>query len=318
MILTPRCLILWLRNFPSDMMNPFLVLIALVSGASIFAQSVANEIKLWPHEVPGERDFKPPAPNNKASPPKDDGTLRITLVTDPSLALFQAPTAKANGAAVLICPGGAYNILAWNKEGTEVAEWLNSFGITAAVLKYRVPRRNKDTPHAAPLQDAQRALRIMRQNAGAWGIDPRRIGILGFSAGGNLTVMAGTHFDETTYPRQDTADDLSCRPDFMIPIYPAYLGDERRAGPLSPLVRVTKNTPPTFCAVTHDDQLRGVNAALFYIELKNAEVPAELHVYAQGGHGYGLRPSANPVSHWPQVCAEWLQSIGMLTSKAAP
>ena len=299
-------------------MKPLLVLLTLVSGASVLAQSAANEMKLWPRDVPGERDFKPPAPDSKAPPPKDDGTLRITLVTDPTLTLFRAPAAKANGAAVLICPGGAYNILAWNKEGTEVAEWLNSLGVTAAVLKYRVPRRNKDTPHAAPLQDAQRGLRIMRQNADAWGIDPRRIGILGFSAGGNLTVMAGTHFDETTYPRQDAADDLSCRPDFMIPIYPAYLGDERRPGPLSPLVRVTKETPPTFCAVTHDDQLRGVNAALFYIELKKVGVPAELHIYTKGGHGYGLRPSANPVSHWPQVCAEWLQTMGLLTAKLGP
>lgn len=299
-------------------MKPLLVLLALVGGAPVFAQSGANEMKLWPREVPGERDFTPPAPNPKAPPPKDDGTVRITVVTDPTLTLFRAPAAKANGTAVLVCPGGGYSILAWNKEGTEVAEWLNSLGITAAVLKYRVPRRNKDTPHAAPLQDAQRALRLMRQHAGAWGIDSRRIGILGFSAGGHLTVMAGTHFDETTYPRQDAADDLSCRPDFMIPIYPAYLGDERRAGPLSPLVRVTKETPPTFCAVTHDDVLRGVNAALFYIELKKAEIPAELHVYTKGGHGYGLRPSVNPVSHWPQVCAEWLQAMGLLAAKPGP
>jgi acetyl esterase/lipase len=145
----------------------------------------------------------------------------LGLVTDPTLTLFRAPAAKANGAAVLICPGGAYNILAWNKEGTEVAEWLNSLGVTAAVLKYRVPRRSKDTP-------------------------------------------------------------------------------------------------PTFCAVTHDDQLRGVNAALFYIELKKAGVPAELHIYTKGGHGYGLRPSANPVSHWPQVRAEWLQAMELLTAKSGP
>ncbi len=297
-------------------MKRSLFLLTFVGAATLSCAEAANEMKLWPREVPGEATFKPPAPNPKAKAPKDDGTLRVALVTEPTLTFFPAPAAQANGAAVLICPGGAYNIRAWNKEGTEVAEWLNSLGVSAAVLKYRVPRRDQDTPHVAPLQDAQRALRLMRQHATEWGIDPHRIGILGFSAGGHLTVMAGTHYDETTYPKQDAADELSCRPDFMIPIYPAYLGDEKRPGPLSPLVRVTKDTPPTFCAVTHDDQLRGVNAALFYIELKKAGVPAELHIYTRGGHGYGLRPSNDPVSHWPQVCADWLRAMGLLAAKA--
>ena len=276
--------------------------------------SAGDEMKLWPREVPGDADFKAPAPNPNAKPPKDD-TIRLALVTEPTLTLFRAPAEKANGAAVIICPGGGYNILAWNKEGTEVAEWLNSLGVTAGVLKYRVPRRDKDTPHTAPLQDAQRGLRLMRQHAGEWGVDVKRVGILGFSAGGHLAVMAGTHWDETTYPKQDAADELSCRPDFLIPIYPAYLGDEKIAGPLSPLVRVTKETPPTFCAVTHDDVLRGVNAAMFYVELKKAGVPAELHIFTKGGHGNGLRPSENPVSHWPQHCEGWLRAMGLLAAK---
>jgi acetyl esterase/lipase len=275
----------------------------------------ANEFKLWPREVPGETDFKPPAPNPKAKAPKGDSTLRVALVTEPTLTLFRAPADKANGTAVLVCPGGGYNILAFDKEGTEVAQWLNSLGVTAAVLKYRVPRRDKDTPHAAPLQDAQRGLRLMRRHAGEWGIDPKRVGILGFSAGGHLTVMTGTHWDEATYPNQDAADEVSCRPDFMIPIYPAYLGDEKNPGPMSTLVRVTKETPPTFIAVTHDDLLRGMNAALFYVELKKANVPAELHIYTKGGHGYGLRPSENPVHTWPQRCEEWLRVTGLLTKK---
>jgi acetyl esterase/lipase len=290
----------------------------LLFAGALPAGAAGEELKLWPREVPGDADFKAPAPNPKARPPKNDDTIRIASVTEPTLTLFRAPADKANGAAVLICPGGGYNILAWNKEGTEVAEWLNSLGVTAAVLKYRVPRRDKDTPHTAPLQDAQRGLRLMRQHSGDWGIDARRIGILGFSAGGHLTVMAGTHWSDTTYPKQDAADELSCRPDFMIPIYPAYLGDERNAGPLSPLVHVTNDTPPTFCAVTHDDQLRGVNAALFYVELKKAGVPAELHIYAKGGHGYGLRPSENPVSQWPQRCADWLRAMRLLDSSSKP
>ena len=288
--------------------------VTLLARFSVFAADTRDGIKLWPREVPGNADFKAPAPNPNAKPPKDD-TLRVALVTEPTLTLFRAPAEKANGAAVVICPGGGYNILAWDKEGTEIAEWLNTLGVTAGVLKYRVPRRDKDTPHTAPLQDAQRGLRIMRQHAGEWGIDVKRVGILGFSAGGHLAVMAGTHWDETTYPKQDAADEQSCRPDFLIPIYPAYLGDEKNAGPLSPLVRVTKETPPTFCAVTHDDALRGVNAAMFYVELKKAGVPAELHIFTKGGHGYGLRPSENPVSHWPQHCEGWLRAMGLLTAR---
>lgn len=276
----------------------------------------ADEIKLWPGEVPGDSGFKAPPPNPNPRPVKDDGTIRLALVTEPTITIYRAPADKANGAAVVICPGGGYNILAWNKEGTEVAEWLNSIGVTAAVLKYRVPRRDKDAPHAAPLQDAQRALRLIRRDAKSLGVDEKRVGILGFSAGGNLTVMAGTHWNETTYPKQDAADELSCRPDFLIPIYPAYLGDEKTLGPVSPLVRVTKETPPTFCAVTHDDSLRGANAALFYVELKRAGVPAELHIFTKGGHGYGLRPSADPVSRWPKHCEDWLRAMGLLAPAA--
>jgi acetyl esterase/lipase len=272
-----------------------------------------EELKLWPGEVPGDADFQPPA--GKPAPPRNDGITRLALVTEPTMTILRAPADKANGAAVLICPGGGYHILAWDLEGTEIAAWLNSLGVTAAVLKYRVPRRDKEVPHTAPLQDAQRALRLLRQNAAPWNVDPQRIGVLGFSAGGHLTVMTGTHWDEPTYPKQDAADDLSCRPDFLIPIYPAYLADEKQPGPLSPLVRVTEETPPTFIAVTHDDALRGLNAAQFYIELKKANVPAELHIYTKGGHGYGLRPSDNPVSSWPQRCADWLHTQGWLAPK---
>ncbi len=275
-------------------------------------RAAENEIRLWPKDVPGDADFQLPAPKPQA--PSDDGVQRISLVTEPTLSVFPAPADLAAGTAVLVCPGGGYNILAWDKEGTEVAQWLNSLGITAAALKYRVPRRDRETPHAAPLMDAQRALRLIRQRASEFGIDPQRIGVLGFSAGGHLTVMAGTHWDETTYAQQDEADELSCRPDFLIPIYPAYLGDEKQPGPLNPLVRVTPDTPPTFIAVTHDDALRGLNAAQFYIELKKAGVPAELHIYTQGGHGYGLRPSENPVSSWPKRCEEWLRAQGLLKS----
>jgi acetyl esterase/lipase len=185
------------------------------------------------------------------------------------------------------------------------------------VLKYRVPRRDKDLPHKAPLQDAQRAIRLARRNAKQWDIDPDRIGILGFSAGGNLTVMAGTQWSEGTYDPVDEADRLACRPDFMVPVYAAYLGDKKDPWTLSPLVCVTEKTPPTFMAVTQDDKQRGAQAALLLVELTKAGVPAELHVYTKGGHGYGLRPSGDPVCTWPKRCEEWLRASGFLTAPAA-
>jgi acetyl esterase/lipase len=290
----------------------FLLLCSLWLATALLPAAEPPVIRVWPGQPPGDESFQPPGPATKAAPPRSDDTLRLTLVTEPTLTLFRAPADRANGAAVVICPGGGYNLLAWDKEGTEVAQWLNSLGVTAAVLQYRVPRRDPVNPHAAPLQDAQRALRLVRLHARDWGVDVQRVGILGFSAGGHLAVMAGTHWDRTTYAKLDAADDLSCRPDFLIPIYPAYLGDENKPGPLSPLVRVTKETPPTFIAVTQDDKLRGLNAASFYIELQKAKVPAELHIYTQGGHGYGLRPSEHPVSRWPERCADWLRAMKII------
>jgi acetyl esterase/lipase len=285
------------------------VAITLLLAASTTAEPI--EMKVWPGVAPGEAADPRPT-EEKAG---DDDVLRVTYVAEPTLTVYRAPHDKANGCAVVICPGGGYNILAWDKEGTEIAEWLNSIGVTAVLLKYRVPRRDKDQPHVAPLQDAQRTIRLTRKNADAWGIDPQRIGVLGFSAGGHLTVMTGTQWDQTTYPRVDEVDDLSCRPDFLVPIYAAYLGDKQDRWKLSPLVRVTEQTPPTFMAVTYDDKDRGAQAALFLVELKKAGVPAELHVYVRGGHGYGLRPSDNAVSTWPQRCAEWMRATGLLDAK---
>ena len=270
----------------------------------------APELILWPAAVPDETKDVGEETAGASGTPKL--VTRVSNVSQPIITLYRAPADKANGCAVVICPGGAYNILAYDLEGTEVAQWLNSIGVTAVLLKYRVPRRDSDQPHKAPLQDAQRAIRLTRMNAKDWGIDPERIGVLGFSAGGHLTVMTGTHWDETTYDAIDEADDLSCRPDFLIPIYPAYLGDREDPSRLSPLVRVTKQTPPTFIAITQDDSDRAIYAALLLVALKKANVPAELHVYSRGGHGYGLRHSDNPVSSWPKRCEDWMRISGLL------
>ncbi len=296
--------------FPVKPLTALFVCATMTFGDVCLAAAIPLEKKIWPGAVPGEEGFRKPA--NYKEPDSKDNTLRIGWVSDPTLTLFPVTGPSAQPVTVLVFPGGGYNILAWDKEGTEVAAWLNSLGVSAAVLKYRVPRRDKDAPHKAPLQDAQRALRVVRANAKKWGLPVDKVGLIGFSAGGNLAVMAATHFSDTTYPTQDAADALSCRPDFVLPIYPAYLGDEKKAGPLSPLVTVTRDTPPAFVAVTDDDVLRGVNAANFYIELKKAGVPSELHIYTKGGHGYGLRPSANPVSHWPKRAEDWLRAMKFL------
>jgi len=284
---------------------------ALLLAFAVPATAAEPEIlKIWPDRAPGETgEIGPEAATVAGEPP----VTRINNVSEPTIQLHPAP--EANGCAVIVCPGGGYNILAYDKEGTEVAQWLNSQGVTAIVLKYRVPRRDKEKPHAAPLQDVQRAIRLARKNAGQWQIDPARLGVLGFSAGGHLTVMAGTHWNDTTYEAVDDADRLSCRPDFLIPIYPAYLGDEENPRQLSPLVRIDENTPPAFIAITYDDKDRAVYAALLLVELKKAGVPAELHIYSKGGHGYGLRASDNPVSTWPKRCEDWLRVSGLLQAK---
>ena len=287
----------------------------LISTAAAAVAAERPVISLWPQGLP--KDAKPIAASRIASLKAKQTSERLTYVDSPTLTLYRAPKETANGCGVVICPGGGYNILAWPKEGLEVAEWFNSIGVTAAVLKYRVPRRDPKRPHWEPLQDAQRAIRVMRKNADAWSIDPRRVGILGFSAGGHLTVMAGTHFDEKTYDRVDEADDVSARPDFICPIYAAYLGNNYKdnVAEIGSLVKITKETPPAFMAVTLDDSYRGVQAGLLLAKFKKAGVPAEAHIYSSGGHGYGIRPSDKPISKWHLRLGEWMKASGLLNRK---
>ena len=284
------------------------------------ATAVPNDrptIQLWPNGLPA--DAKPIDSNRVAELKAKQTTERITYVDQPTLTLFQAPLDKANGCGVVVCPGGGYNILAWPKEGLELAEWFNSIGVTAAVLKYRVPRRDPEKPHWEPFQDAQRAIRLMRKHSERLGVDPTRIGVMGFSAGGHLAFMTGTHFDDKSYLRVDDADDLSARPDFLCPIYAAYLGDDYRddRAQLGSLIEITSETPQTFMAVTMDDKFRGVQAAMLLTEFKKAGVPAEAHIYGSGGHGYGIRPSEKPVSKWHMRLHEWMEARGLLSKPRA-
>ena len=287
----------------------------LLNYDSLKGDESHQEIPLWPEgAVPDEPDNI--EQRKKPTTVDSVGKMRIAYVDRPTLTVYKAPKQKANGTGVIICPGGGYNILAWTHEGVEIAQWLNSIGVTAFILKYRVPRRDTDHPHALPLQDAQRAIRIVRSNAKKWNVDSKRIGLLGFSAGGHLTVMSGSHYEKKTYSRIDERDDFNARPDFLIPIYPAYLGDKVKKEKLSDLVVINKKTPPTFIAITHDDGDRAYYSALLYAALKKNNVVGEIHIYSKGGHGYGLRKSNNPVHTWPDRCRDWLKSMGYLDKKS--
>ena len=262
-------------------------------------------IDIWPGKAPGETgalgDEKLTGPN---------GSRQLTDVSKPTLTIYRPAKDKNTGVAVIIAPGGGYRVLAWDHEGEQVAAWLNSIGVTGVLLKYRVPRR-KEHPKG-PLEDAQRAVSLVRSKAKEWGIDPNRIGMLGFSAGGHLTALAATNFSSRAYEPIDETDQMSCRPDFAVIIYPGGAVD-RAKEKLVPEIHVSKETPPTFLAQSNDDRVGPENSALLYLALKKAGVPAELHIYATGGHGYGMRPSKNPCSEWPKRCEEWLKTLKILS-----
>lgn len=281
-----------------------------------FAAATRQEIALWPDKVPGEkgdigeeRDMSKPTEGLIAGKP----LIRLGNVSKPTITLYRPPAGKDTGAAMLVCPGGGYSILALDLEGSEVCEWLNSIGVTGVLLKYRVPKRQGLEKHAPALQDAQRALGLVRHRASEWGLDTRRIGVLGFSAGGHLSAtLCSSAGRERTYPAVDDADKVSCRPDFMVLIYPAYLTIKEDADKIAAETQVTTNTPPTFITITEDDPVRVENALFYTLALKQAKVPVELHVYPVGGHGYGLRHSKDVVTTWPDRATDWMRSRGLL------
>lgn len=285
--------------------------------APVSFAAAGPEIRLWPEKAPGEsqpvgeeKDLSKPTDGLVAGRP----LIRLGNVSDPTLRVFRPAADRETGAAVLVCPGGAYNILALDLEGTEVCEWLNQSGITAVLLKYRVPRRAGLEKHVPALQDAQRALGLVRSRAAEFGVDPRRVGVLGFSAGGHLAASVSTA-PERTYARVDAADDLNLRPDFTVLIYPAYLTLEKEADRIAPELKITANTPPTFITITADDPVRMENAVYYALALKQAKVPVELHLYPTGGHGYGLRRTENPVTAWTERAGEWLTAGGWRKAK---
>ena len=301
---------------------PFVMLVTLSAAACLFAESPSGSpqkpdpIPLWPAAAPGdtgdigeEKDTTKPGQDG----PKENYITRLGNVTRPTITVFRPPADKDIGAAVVVCPDGGYSILAMDLEGTEVCQWLNSVGVTGVLLKYRVPARKGLEKHTAALQDAQRAIGLVRDRAKEWKIDPKRIGVLGFSAGGHLAAAVSNNYAERTYPTIDDADKQSCRPDFTVLIYPAYLTAKDETTKLAPELKVTPQTPPAFMVMTEDDPIHVENVYAYALALKNAKVKAEVHTYPTGGHGYGLRPSANPVSTaWPRLAGEWMKAQGWL------
>ncbi len=296
------------------MKSTFSLLLAIAAlGSAVAAEPPVFD--LWPATPPGETNALP-AEKDMTKPGEGlvagQRVIRLGNVSKPTMTLFRAPQDKDTGAGVIVLPGGGYNILAWDLEGTEVCAWLNSIGVNAVLVKYRVPKRPGLDRHAPALQDAQRTFSLVRSRAGEFGIDPSRLGVLGFSAGGHLSAALSASAATRTYPLVDTADRISCRPDFSILIYPAYLTLKEQGDKINPETAVTSNTPPAFIAMTQDDPVR-VESALFYsVALKQAGVPFELHIYPKGGHGYGLRRNENPVTAWPDRAAEWMRARGLL------
>ena len=277
-----------------------------------------EEIRLWPGTAPGEKQQL--GPEQDMTKPTDNliagrSVIRLGNVSEPTITIY--PSSKP-GPAVVVFPGGGYHILAMDLEGTEVCEWLNSIGITAVLLKYRVPRRGGIERYAAPLQDAQRALGIVRQRAKDLAVDQSKIGVLGFSAGAHLGAALATQSAARTYDPIDAADKLNCRPDFLLLIYPGGLTQREHDDQLSPEVQVTSNSPPAFIVMTQDDPVRPENALMYALAMKKAGVPCELHLFPKGGHGYGLRKAQDAVTEWPLLAAVWLKAISEGPLRAVP
>ncbi len=279
-----------------------------------------TQAPIWPGSVPDARPAEGPevATTAKESLVAGRPWVEVDNVSRPTMTLY-SPNGKNTGAAVVVFPGGGYVRLAIDLEGTEVCDWLTSKGITCVLLKYRVPAP-KLTPSkgAYPeslmaLEDAQRTVGLVRFHAAEWHIDPHKIGVLGFSAGGHLVAAMSTHFERRLYPAVDAADKESCRPDFAVALYPGHLWIDDKKFELNPNVPVTRQTPPTFLLHAEDDPLDSVNQSLvYYIALKQAGVPVEMHLYAQGGHAFGLRRTKFPITGWPQLVETWLGTIGMI------
>lgn len=287
---------------------------ALSMLASLLSGQVMKPMPLWPGAAPGgtagigeEHDTT----DEKGRMVAGGRVMRIGQISVPTMTLYK-PANGGNGTTVVVFPGGGYQILAYDLEGTEVCEWLNKLAVTCALVKYRVPAPKPRERYAPALEDAQRAIGLLRAHALEWGIKPDRIGVLGFSAGGHLSASVSTHFDKRVYEPVDAADKQNTRPDFAVIVYPGYLADKANGDRIMPDLVVSPQTPPTILIQATDDPVRVENSITYYNALRAAKVPVEMHLYPTGGHGYGLRRTEETVTTWPDRVADWMRSLGYL------
>jgi acetyl esterase/lipase len=306
-------------------MKPLILAFCVVFGFSALRAQVPpwqpspghSQVPIWPGKAPDAVPIAGPE-STKTVGDGPPGAVVVGKVSRPTMTVY-SPQRKNTGAAVVVFPGGGYWVLYMDLEGTEVCEWLTSKGITCVLLKYRVPGEHLSPRSGAypkspvALEDAQRTVGLVRFHAAEWRIDPHKIGVLGFSAGGHLVAAVSTHFKKRLYRSVDAADKESCRPDFGVALYPGHmLENTSKEFELNPYVPVTSQTPPTFLLQAEDDPIDTVkNSLVYYAALKEAGVPVEMHLYAHGGHGFGLRRTKSPITAWPQLVETWLGTIGI-------
>lgn len=305
-----------------EMKSKNLVILGIMVIASFSLSAQPVNMKVWPNGIPGSKKAE-----GYIEKTDKDGVVRIEKVSEPEISVFLPKNAKPNGAAVLIIPGGGYGIVAIDHEGYEIAKWLNEQGIAGIVLKYRLPSdKIMEDKAIGPLQDAQEAMRIIRRNAEKWKIDPRKVGVMGFSAGGHLASTLSTHYNEKIYQPEGN---ISARPDFSILIYPVItfdaafthmgsrnnlIGEQASKAQIerfSNELQITPETPPAFLVHSGDDNVVPVqNSVLYYQGLLKNKVPAEMHIFQKGGHGYGMAKNRGTESGWPSLCSAWLKAAG--------
>ena len=306
------------------------LLVFAAGGSGLFAEQeeapwrpspVQTQLPIWPSAPPDAQPVDGPEVAGtviRDGKPKLVGGkpwIYVTKVSRPTMTVY-SPPGRNTGAAVMVFPGGGYEVLAIDLEGTDVCDWLTSKGITCVLLKYRVPCAVVGPYRECPtaLADAQRAMGLLRSQAAQWHIDPKKIGVLGFSAGGHMVAAISNHFEKRLYPAVDAADQVSCRPDFAVALYPGHLAISERNFVLNPDIQVTPQTPPTLLLQAEDDPVDPVeNSLVYYSALRKAGVPAEMHIYVKGGHAFGLRPTESPITHWPPIVETWLAAMGVLS-----
>ncbi len=309
----------------------FTLVFVMLFSAQIYAwqpESEHTQIPIWPTgKMPDAlliQETKPESAKTITDPLiAGKSWTEIFNVSEPTMTVY-SPKKNNTGVAIIVFPGGGFNGLAIDLEGTEACDWLTTRGIACVLLKYRVPDSgpawhedchcNIHPKAPTALEDAQRTVGLVRYNAAKWHIDPHKIGVMGFSAGGYMVADLSTHFEKRTYSPIDLADQESCRPDFAVALYPGHLWIDEKKFELSPAIPITDQIPPTFLLQAEDDPEDNLNNSLvYYIALKNAGVPVEMHLYPQGGHGFGLRRTELPITEWPKLMETWLGSIGMVS-----